>query len=64
MPQLLFSSHIVFVTTLYVSFALESIVITSRGEEGAGRCAGCLLVCRECVVPSFTTLPVVVRGGL
>ena len=40
---------------------LSSIVITSLGKEGVGRCAGRLLVCPPCVVSRFTILPL---GGL
>ena len=48
----------------YVKFVLSSIVITSLGEEGAGRFAGCLLVYPHFVVSRFTTLPPGAGGRL
>ena len=39
-------------------------MITSLGKDGAGRCAGCLLVCSRGVVSRSTTLPVGAGGGL
>ena len=36
-----------------VGFVLPSVVIISLGEEGAGRYAGCLLVCPRFVIARF-----------
>ena len=43
-----------FCMVLYVCvFFLSSILITSLGEEGAGRSTGCLLMCTRVVVLQF-----------
>ena len=42
---------------------MSSIMITSLGEEEAGRCAGRLLVC-PCFVVSRLTIPLGVGRGL
>ena len=39
-------------------------MVAFLGEEGAGRCAGVLLVSSRVVVSSFTTLPLGAERGL